>query len=155
VTTKREVLHCIARVFDPLGLLAPVFLIGKLFPQKLWKIDQPWDEPLPEDLSREWHDISAILREIPSLSVSRFVRSSSKGINQLLIFSDASVHCYATAVYLRTVEENSTTVKHDSFQFLRGRIKIRNCSRLELTGVLIGVRAANFVAAELKITITK
>jgi len=94
-------------VFDALGLLAPV---GKLFLQKLWKIDQPWDEPLPEDLSREWHDISAILREIPSISVSQFVRSSSKGINRLLIFSDASVHCYATAVYLRTVEENSTTV---------------------------------------------
>ena len=110
MTTKCEVLHCIARVFDALGLLAPVVLIGKLFLQKLWKIDQPWDEPLPEDLSREWHDISAILREIPSLSVSQFVRSSSKGINQLLIFSDASVHCYATAVYLRTVEENSTTV---------------------------------------------
>jgi len=49
-------------------------------------------------------------REIPSLPVSQFVKSSSKGINQLLIFSDASVNCYATAVYLIIVEENSITI---------------------------------------------
>jgi len=51
-----------------------------------------------------------MLSEIPSLSVNRFVKSSSKRINQILIFTDASVHCYATAVYLRSVEENSITV---------------------------------------------
>ena len=45
-TTKREVLHCIAKIFDPLELLAPVSLVGKLFLQKLWKINQPLDEPL-------------------------------------------------------------------------------------------------------------
>jgi len=49
VATKREVLHFIAKV---LGLLAPVVLSGKLFLQKLWKINQPWDEPLSEGLSK-------------------------------------------------------------------------------------------------------
>ena len=100
VTTKREVLHCIAKIFDPLGLLAPVSLVGKLFLQKLRKIKQPWDEPSSRDLSIEWNYIFKMLVEIPSLSISRIVKCSNMGMNRLLIFSDASVHCYATAVCL-------------------------------------------------------
>ena len=154
VVTKREVLHCIAKVFDPLGLLAPVIFVGKLFLQKLWKINQPWDEPLSQDLG--------MLTEIPTLSIPRFVNNSNQGMNQLLIFSDASVHCYATAVYLRSIEENSIKVnlvfaKTRLVPIAKGRKKCKKLTvpRLELMGVLISVRAANFVAVELKLTITE
>ena len=84
---------------------------------------------------------------------------SNQGINQLLIFSDASVHCYATAVYLRSVEENSIKVfaKTRLVPVAKGRKKCTKLTipRLELMGVLIGVRAANLVAVELKLTITE
>ena len=83
VTTKLEVLHCIAKIFDPLGLLAPVSLIGKLFLQKLWKINQPWDEPLSQDLSTEWNHIFKMLVEILSLSISRIVKCSNIGMNHI------------------------------------------------------------------------
>ena len=63
---------------------------------------------------------------------------------------------------LRTVDENSTTV---NLVFAKTRLipvskgkKINNkltVPRLELMEVLIGIHAANFVAAELKITITE
>ena len=66
VTTKQEVLHCIAKIFDPLGLLAPVSLGGKLFLQKLWKINQSWDEPLSRDLSTEWNHIFKMLVKSPT-----------------------------------------------------------------------------------------
>ena len=99
-----------------------------------------------------------MLVEIPSLSISRIVKCSNIGINQLLIFSDASVHCYATAVYLRSVEENSVKVnlvfaKTRLVPAARGRKKCKKLTvpRLELMGVLIGVCVANFVAAELKL----
>ena len=52
-------------------------------------------------------------------------------MNQLSIFSDASVHFYATAVYLQSVEENSTMVnlvllRHDWSQWLRGGRNVKN-----------------------------
>ena len=113
----------------------------KLFLQKLWKINQSWNEPLSEDLSREWNHISTMLTEIPSLAISQFVKNSNKGINQLLIFSDVSVHCYATAVYLRSVEEHSIKVnlvfaKTRLVPVAKGRKKCKKLTvpRLELMG---------------------
>jgi len=48
--TKRAVSKSIASTFDPLGLLSPILLKGKLFLQKLWSISLAWDEELPDDL---------------------------------------------------------------------------------------------------------
>ena len=38
VITKRDILHGIAKINDPLGLIMPVTFHGKLFLQKLWKV---------------------------------------------------------------------------------------------------------------------
>ena len=49
--------------------------------------------------------VEALLYEIRShFCIPRFVDSSKKGTDQLLIFSDASTNCYATAVYLRSID---------------------------------------------------
>ena len=48
VAAKRKVLHCVAKIFDPLGLLSTVTLYGKSFLQKLWKIDQTWDKKIDQ-----------------------------------------------------------------------------------------------------------
>ena len=43
VTTKREALHFISKIYDPLGFLSPVTLNGKLFIQELWQQELDWD----------------------------------------------------------------------------------------------------------------
>ena len=37
VPTKRELLKTVVKIFDPLGLITPVILQGKVFLQKLWE----------------------------------------------------------------------------------------------------------------------
>jgi len=49
-TTKRHVLQATARFYDPLGLLAPVSVVGKLLFQDTWCRGLAWDELLPSDL---------------------------------------------------------------------------------------------------------
>ena len=133
---------------------------GKTFLQKLWRIDQSWDEPLPNNM-KDWNQVAQILVQIPCLELPWFMRNSRKGVNQLLVFCDASIMCYATAVYLRvldgtTVETNLVFSKMRLVPIGKGKskqLKKLTIPRLELLAVLIGVRAANFVARELRLNI--
>ena len=47
--TKRKVLSLISRVFDPLGLLSPLSIKGKIFIQTLWKEKMNWDQSLSQE----------------------------------------------------------------------------------------------------------
>lgn len=54
VPTKRSVFSLISKLFDPLGLLAPVTIRAKILMQKLWELKLQWDDPLPEDKVTVW-----------------------------------------------------------------------------------------------------
>ena len=156
--TKRGVLKLVAKIFDPLGLVTPVTFYGKVFLQELWKQGLQWDEPLLEHLHDEWKEILLKLRPLMTLKIPRFVGNVSK-LCELLVFCDASMKAYATALYLRIKTQNSISVNL-IFSKMRLVSKSNNkrglkhitLPRLELLAVTIGVRAANFVVKELKVT---
>ena len=100
VGTKREVLHVIASVFDPLGLVAPVTVKGKFFLQGLWKRQLDWDTPLPRVLKASFDAILSDLKEIPNIQIPRYVQVNANSRCRILVFADASVKGYGAAVYL-------------------------------------------------------
>lgn len=168
VVTKRDVLNVVSRVFDPLGLVIPVTFHGKVFLQTLWKLSKSWDEPLSNDLVKDWRQVLDMLTPISVLSIRRLVRTQSKGINQLLVFCDASNLCYATTVYLRisdgsTVQTNLVFAKMRLIPIGKERSKLKSkpklkkftIPRLELLAVLIGVRAVSFVENEMRLNIAE
>ena len=158
--TKRDVLHSVAAIFDPLGLLFPITFHGKIFLQKLWVADKPWDEPLSMELLTEWKKVAQLLRDISRVRIPRFIGKVTEE-SQLLIFCDASIKAYATTLYLR---ENDGTKFRVNLLFSEMRLvpiakkrrtKDVTIPRLELLAVLIGVRAANFLLMELEMNISK
>lgn len=52
--TKRNVMSIIARVYDPLGYLAPVVFKAKSILQELWRQSLDWDTPIPTETATEW-----------------------------------------------------------------------------------------------------
>lgn len=52
--TRRGVLSTVSAVYDPLGLAAPVLLLGKQILQEMCGLTLEWDDPLPEMLMARW-----------------------------------------------------------------------------------------------------
>jgi len=88
--TKRTILSIIAKVFDPLGLLAPVTITAKIFIQKLWSLKLGWNDPLPLLTSKKWTQFTNLFQDIPKLKFPRWISLTSEHDFEIHGFSDAS-----------------------------------------------------------------
>ena len=144
LVTKREILRDSAQIYDPLGLLAPVTVKAKILVQAMWKQKIDWDEPLDQELTKEWSIIAEDIKEATTITYPRpyFVpHHQLSSPMQLHVFVDASLRAYGAVVYLR--QSNSI-----SLVMSRSRVtptKSITLPRLELMAAVTGVRLANFV----------
>ena len=65
--TKRIVASDFARIFDPLGVLAPVVVRAKIFIQELWTLN----EAVPSEFNSRWRNFRSNLKERESFRVHR------------------------------------------------------------------------------------
>ncbi|XP_062542350.1 uncharacterized protein LOC134210317 [Armigeres subalbatus] len=80
--TKRQVMSEIARLFDPLGLLAPVIVIAKMVMQDLWRSGLDWDDGLSQEQLDVWNKVKNELPDVGKMKIPRLVTVS--GIFRLL-----------------------------------------------------------------------
>jgi len=100
-TTKRQVLQATVRFYDPLGLLAPVFVVGKLLFQDTWCRGLAWDELLPSDLGVLWNTWVTAMPPFAQLRVPRWLGAVDSSRPQVHMFCDASERAYEAALYVR------------------------------------------------------
>ena len=65
--TKSNVVSVIAQLFDPPGLLTPIFIIAKTLLQKIHKADGAWDTLAKSSLVDEWGKWLEMLKEVKVL----------------------------------------------------------------------------------------
>ena len=106
--TKRSVLSTIARLFDPLGWLAPVIILAKIYLKSLWKTELEWDTPLPAPLALQWETLLTELQSGTAFSIPRWLGTFRTSIVELHGFSDASQAALSAVVYLRVIEDDLT-----------------------------------------------
>ncbi|GFT11584.1 integrase catalytic domain-containing protein [Trichonephila clavipes] len=85
VSTKRQMLSIIARIFDPLGFVSPSTIILKIILQDLWKAGLDWDDEISPDILNRWNrfqaEISCLKQiKVPSKLQSLNVFLDSEGI---------------------------------------------------------------------------
>ncbi|XP_058817379.1 uncharacterized protein LOC131680685 [Topomyia yanbarensis] len=98
--TKRTILSDIARLFDPLGLIAPVVVRAKILMQELWLLSCGWDDPVPEPIKSKWESYHRELAKISEHRVDRYALLPGSSI-QLHTFADASQSAYGACTYAR------------------------------------------------------
>jgi len=102
--TKRSVLSFIAKLFDPLGWLAPVVVLANIFLQLLWTANLQWDDTLPENRASRWQTLTKEFRTPIEFAVPRWLGTTGTSQVELHGFSDASQAALAAAVHVRVTD---------------------------------------------------
>ncbi|XP_011699640.1 PREDICTED: uncharacterized protein LOC105456943 [Wasmannia auropunctata] len=136
--TKRMALAETARLFDPLGWLAPVVDRAKFLIQSAWMQGLDWDTQLPSTDARTWH----LIDELPVLEGVRIQRwvgtGDSKAKLELHGFADASERGFAAVLYLRvTATSGDISVRLLASKTRVAPLKQVSISRLELCAATI------------------
>ena len=101
--TKRVVLSCVQRLFDPLGLLTPFTIVAKCLFQSLWRLDLGWNEAIPDVHRQQFLAWAHGLEVVKAWNVPRSYSGGpwrDVAQVQLHAFGDASQVAYGACVYL-------------------------------------------------------
>ena len=141
-TTKRAALSQLAKVYDPLGLVSPTTLFGKLLYREMCEANFTWDGEFPEAFQKKWQEWCNRMPEW--FSVSRPLAPHFAPIESITLhaFGDASKLGVAAVVYAVVEQEQGST---QGLVCSRSRLAKKNLTipRQELVG---GHMAVNLVS---------
>ena len=72
--TRRSILSTIASSFDPLGLVGPVLVTGKLIFQECTRLKLGWDDAVPYEIRNKWLKWLDSLTELCSVKIPRCIK---------------------------------------------------------------------------------
>ncbi|XP_055308454.1 uncharacterized protein LOC129572515 [Sitodiplosis mosellana] len=100
--TKRQLTSEIASLYDTLGYICPVVIMGKQILQKIWRHESKieWDDSIPQEFVDEWQKVKAEIKFIADLRIPRWVNCSRSDTIEMHGFSDAAEAGYAAAIYI-------------------------------------------------------
>lgn len=107
--TKRSILAKLAKIYDPLGLVAPITLTGKQIYRDVCETKAPWDAQLKGDLLQQWKKWEQQLpqeRLVPR-AIARFQEDIEEV--ELHSFGDASKGGVGAAVYAVVRQQSGIT----------------------------------------------
>ena len=145
--TKRSVLSHVMSVYDPLGLLTPLVIKGRILIQQLWRDGVGWDEILPDKFKSVWHEWISELGTVSNIRVPRWYLSEPNPTDlQLHIFADASEQAYACVAYWRFCYSDGTVKLALIGSKARvAPLKPTSIPRLELQAALIASRLSKTI----------
>ncbi|GFS30022.1 integrase catalytic domain-containing protein [Trichonephila inaurata madagascariensis] len=145
--TKRKVLSEVAKIFDPLGWLAPSVIISKIFLQELWSHHLSWDEELSDSLARQWRIFQEQLPLPTNITIPRCILIPQAIDVQVHGFCDSSEKAYCAVIYIRSKDATQTVVSRLLTSKTRvSPVKPQSLPRLELCSALL---LANLLQATL------
>ena len=140
--TRRIMLKFLASIFDPLGLVSPLVVEGKLLLQQATRLQLDWDVSVPSELHERWNSwYGSLHNSLSKMTFPRCVKSIEEGYTEYHFFCDSSQQAYGISVYCRSI---STTGEISSALLMsKSHIAPIKCShtvpRLELQSAKLAV----------------
>ncbi|XP_065212895.1 uncharacterized protein LOC135840339 isoform X2 [Planococcus citri] len=146
--TKHNILSFLASVYDPLGFFSPCLLELKLFLRECWRVKYQWHQQLSDEMVAIWIKLRSEILQIEKIPIPRHIGLKIKRTTYSIhIFCDASQKAYACCAYLICTDKITSAVISNLI-FAKVRLAPKNAlsiPKLELLGVLIGKRTAEFL----------
>ena len=107
--TRRFILSITNRLFDPLGLVAPVIVKARLIFRDICKQKIDWDDPVSQPYASRWKSWMDSLEGLSRIVIPRCFKSFDTKVNnlQLHVFADASVVARGAVCYLCVEYDNN------------------------------------------------
>ncbi|XP_036345965.1 uncharacterized protein LOC118755225 [Rhagoletis pomonella] len=135
--TKRAILSAIAKLFDPLGWLAPIIIVAKILMQNIWLEGTDWDETVSSTTLDRWQNFTQHYNEIDNIRIPRWVYFSPTDEIQIHGFCDASEKAYAASVYMRVKRDSKVFINLLLAKTRVAPVKTISLPRLELCGAVL------------------
>ena len=157
--SRRGILASISSIYDPLGLIAPVTLIGKKLPQQLCIDNSSWDDDVSDEHRMVWQKWRNSLVTLESLSIRRcFKPDNFAEVKEVTMhhFSDASSTGYGEASYIRLLDVKGNV--QTSLVMAKSRVtptKSITIPRLELSAATVSANVSRVINREINFSIKK
>ena len=151
--TKRSLISLYARLFDPMGLIAPFLIKPKVLFQELWSRGKQWDEKLDDDIAKEWTIWKEQLCNLKTLEIPRCVLPQERDLHKIELhgFGDASEKAYGAAIYL--CAEDKVGKRISNLIMAKSRVaptRRITLPRLELLAAYLTAKLISYVLKALK-----
>ncbi|XP_029163718.1 uncharacterized protein LOC114936567 [Nylanderia fulva] len=155
-TTKRIILANIAQIYDPLGLLGPIIVQGKILMQYLWQSKCKWDEGVTTEIKDMWLQWKSQIGSVEQLTIPRRMLCDNPEEIEVHGFCDASEKAYGACLYFRTTNSRENyTVRLVCAKSRIAPIKRVSLPRLELCSAVLLANLVRNVLQSLTIQIHK
>ncbi|XP_065093120.1 uncharacterized protein LOC135713814, partial [Ochlerotatus camptorhynchus] len=157
--TKRVVLSCVMSLFDPLGLLAPFTIYGRVLIQNLWRTGCEWDDPIDDDSVQKWITWTSYLSAVEAVKIPRYHFGDGVALEydslQLHIFTDASECAYGCVAYFRILAGGVPRCSLVQAKSKVAPLKPNTIPRLELMAAVLGARMVSTIKESHNLEIKK
>ena len=151
--TRHGILSVVRSVFDPLGLVSPVIVVGKKILQDAIRDQGDWDDPVAEDIEARWVKWRSQLPNLAKIQVRHCYKERNFGHHdsvELHHFSDASLGGYGQCSYLRQVKNDGSI----SCALVLAKARVTHLKpitipHLELTAAVVSAKVSKFLDKEL------
>jgi hypothetical protein len=161
--SKRTILSAVAKIFDPLGLIAPLVLPAKLVIQSLWDANKTWDQKVvdQDQLSNFKASMDNVQRNLGRISMPRYIGKQNQLPENvtwdLLIFTDASNKAYSAVAYLKLSSSQAIITHQPHIIFCKSRLapckKKLTIPKMELMGCWSGTKIVAYIMKHAKFQI--
>ena len=154
IWTKRTVLSAYSKLFDPIGLIAPVAITARIVTQACWRHGLGWDETLPEKILKRWKIWVDSLSDLPKLKINRGHKPTIGQIEseEVHIFCDGSLHAYGAVAYNVCKLADKTVYSNIIMSKARvAPLKGETSNKLELRGAVCAATVAKVIKRVLKV----